>query len=343
MKKLTLVLLLVCLPLTAFALKVTSLYQVEVSIVSQTEDIKEQAIQEGFAQVLMKVSGDPNILDNPLIRANVRRADYYVQDYSFSSPSTSSSLYTIVINYSEPDVKRLLKKAGEQFWSDNRPLLLVWLAVTDQDNNTTIIDSESELNAFANMSHLGKKVGLPLIFPMMDVDDLSKVSDTDISNKSLDALNSAAQRYSPDGLLIGNVHVIDGGIDGDWELLVGDKKWDWSLTDASIEGMASGIVNIVSQTLAKYYVVKNPGNVVSFKMNIKNVTHRQDLLAVMDYIKQISSVRKVKVAQVTSDQVVLSVLSRGDVATVKNNMAINKKLIFKADESTQNKLIYEWA
>lgn len=342
MKKMLLVLLVFCWPLSSLALNVTNLYQVELSVASQTDDTKEQAIKDGFAQVLMKVSGDPKILDNPLVRVNLRRADYYVQDYSYSSASTNSSSYTIVINYSEPDVKRLLKKAGEQYWGQSRPLLLVWLAVTDENNNTQIIDSESDNTSFAKMAQIGKRIGLPLLFPLMDMDDINQISPEDINNKSLTVLNNAAKRYSPDGLLIGSVKISDGAIDGEWELIVGQNKWDWSITDTTMDSMANGIVNMVSQTLAKYYVVK-AGKTVSLNMNVDKISQRSDLLRLVSEIKQLGSVKRVAVASISGDQVVLAVLARGDLDSFEQNMAINRKLVLKSQDNLNNKLFYEWA
>lgn len=90
----------------------SNLYKAEVSLAAQTEDLKEQAVREGLLQVLRKVTNNPQIEMNRVIKASLRRADYYVQEYNYSIPTPASAEYIIHISYEKEDIDRLLKKAA---------------------------------------------------------------------------------------------------------------------------------------------------------------------------------------------------------------------------------------
>jgi uncharacterized protein len=235
----------------AWAVKVTTLYEVKIPVASQAADARADAIREGFRDVLMRVTGDQEIEKNKLIRANIERADYYVLEYSYSAPEVSSSTYTLNIKYSEPDVKRLLRKNGIKQWSSIRPLVLVWLATVNAQNNVDILGSESGSTKMEKFMRQGQRIGLPLIFPVMDMADLDKVSPENITEVSLPTIKDASKRYDPDALLIGTIESNDEeGFDGRFSLVLKNKTWDWTNTAESQDKVFAEALEHVSQTLA---------------------------------------------------------------------------------------------
>jgi hypothetical protein len=258
MKKLFAMMVLALLPWTAVqAAKVASLYEAEVAVASQADDMRAQAVQEGFLQVLIRASGDPQIDRNPLIKESLQRSDYYVQEFSYSAATVASSQYTLHVRYNEADVKRLLRRAGVVHWGENRPLLMVWLAVTNKQNDTDIIASESSGDMYSTMKQQSTQFGLPMIFPLMDVDDVNRVSVDDISNMAVSVLQDAAKRYAPDGILIGKIDESGEEVESQWELVIKQDQWNWEINDKTPEAVVSSIMDEISQTLAKHYAAKS--------------------------------------------------------------------------------------
>jgi hypothetical protein len=239
----------------ASAVTVSSLYQAEIPVASQTEDQKQQAVEQGLLQVLIKLTGNPQISSNAVIRKALAKADYFVQEYSYLAPLPDASEYLIQIRYETDDINRLLKKAGLAYWGENRPLLLVWLAVSDAgQDNTEIIANEAPGEEYSLMNQQSKKYGIPLIFPMMDMGDMNKVSASDVNDMTLTALTDASRRYSPDALLIGSLQKSKSGLQGKWLLLLNGNTLNWTINDKTTEGEMSALMNLVSQTLAKKWV-----------------------------------------------------------------------------------------
>src|SRR5579862_4592741 len=240
MKKILITLVLIFVPaFSAFAVKVSSLYRAEIPVSSQSEDEKTRAVRLGLAQVLIKLTGNPKIEDMPEIRASLEKADYYVQEFSYSSPETSSAEYLIYIHYDAADVKNLLKKAGIAYWGATRPLILVWLVVTNKGQQSEIIGNESPGVYLDEMKEQGKKFGLPLIFPMMDVADISQVTPEDVKSENLALLKEAGKRYAPAAYLIGKIEENSDGQTSEWQLILNDNTWHWTINSKSIEDIAA--------------------------------------------------------------------------------------------------------
>lgn len=256
MKKLimTAILLFIFQPMSALAVAVDNLYRIDVPVTSQSDDERAQAAKQAFAQLLMKLTGDTDIEKNPDIQDAMKRADYYVQEFSYSSPTTTSATYFIHISFDANDVKRLLKKAGISFWGEKRPLILVWLAVTNAQHAPEIIGNETPEDALESMKHASKQFGLPLIFPLMDVADMSQVSPQDVSAMTLPALMQAGKRYSPAAYLIGNIVAKeDGTYQSQWQLILKNNHWTWIISNKSKDEIIIKVLSQTSQVLSKYF------------------------------------------------------------------------------------------
>lgn len=344
MKRLLLAIFVLCFPMTqVWAVKVASLYQAELPVSTQSAEARAEATKLGFIQVLVKVTGDQQIDKNPLIIPSLERADYFVQEFSYSASTTASSQYQILINYNADDINRLLKKAGVVYWGGNRPLILVWLAFTNKKNETNIIGNEDPGDLLNAMKQESKKYGIPLIFPMMDVTEMDEVSANDIDEWSIPLLKKASKRYAPDAFLIGKIDANGDGYESEWELILGKNQWSWTVSDKTTNGVVGILLNQISQTLSKHYVIKIPNAPEWWlKLQVSNITQRDDLAQLMRYLNQLSSVLQVRLSQVAGDVVELSILVRGSLTSFQKNAGIGQRLVLKAEDKANDKLIYEW-
>jgi uncharacterized protein len=326
----------------AFAVKVSSLYQADVLVASQSAEARAEAAQQGLLKVLMKVTGDADIANNPIIRGNLARADYFIEEYSYLFPDPNSAHYIIQIHYSKNDVNRLLKRAGLSHWGENRPLILVWLVVSDAAHGTEIIGNESPGDILNTMKLQGRKFGLPLIFPAMDMTDTNMVSAEDIKVMVLPVLREAGARYAPDAYLIGKVDVDENGLKGQWQLNLGENQWNFAITGPTMDAMAQSVLSQVTDTLAKHYGVRTNEPKRWLILEIMNITERKDLVELMDYLRQLPSVQQVQLAQIAGYTVQLSVLLRGTLNNFQQSAEMGNRLILQSQGAPTGKLVYEW-
>ncbi len=86
-------------------------YQVMVPVATQSAFDQEEAVRQGLLQVLVRLTGNENIAKNRTVKKGLARAEYYVQEIYYGTPSTNAYQYPLYIRFDGPDVNRLLQQA----------------------------------------------------------------------------------------------------------------------------------------------------------------------------------------------------------------------------------------
>lgn len=332
-----------CIGTTAFAVKVPGLYTAEFPVSTQADSERVQVVKQGLVQVLVRVSGNPDIAMNPAVSDVLKRSNYYVQEYNYSLPTPTASLYDLKIHYSKDDINRLLRKANIPYLGEIRPLILVWLVAPDQHHGVEILNNASTEDLLTVMKQQAKIYGLPLIFPVMDMDEIDEVSVQDVKAGSLSTLQTASKRYAPDALLVGEVESENDTWQGHWQLILGENSWKWAVVSKTPENLFAGLFNQMSQALAKTYVVKKTKESQNWlKIEVINITDPNELNMLTRYLKQLPPVIDVQLSQVAGEDVELSVLVRGTITTFLKQAAIDHKLVLKSQNEMNDRLVYEW-
>jgi uncharacterized protein len=329
----------------AGAVRVHSIYQDEVLVASQSKADKLKAEQDALSDVFVKVSGNSHVLDNnPNLKANLPRADSYVQEYSYTSPADApkATPYTLFVRFDADAINRLLREAGTPTWGQNRPLILVWLALQSPGHPADIVDSSTDTEKLLRES--AKQRGLPMIFPMMDVTDLSLVSVSDITSKTIANLQQASQRYASNAMLIGNITQGKTDIQSHWQLVLGTDTWNWDVSGKTLPEIFSGIVDNAADALAtRYGMVMSAAIQSELTLNISGVKQHADLLALMKYLQRLSPVTDVQLRSVSGNDIVLDLSLRGSRESFIQAASISKNLLpVSAANLADGSLEYKW-
>ena len=342
----TIVLLLLSVSTTSFAVRVHSIYQDEVPVATQSKSDKLKAEQDALADVFVKVSGNSHVLDsNPNLKANLTRADTFVQEFSYTSPTDApkATPYTLFVRFDADAINRLLREAGTPTWGQNRPLILVWLALQNAGQTSAdIVDSTTDTEKILRQS--AKQRGLPMIFPMMDVTDMSLVSVSDITSKSVTNLQQASQRYASNALLIGNITQGKTEIKSHWQLVLGTDSWSWDVSGKTMAEVFSSIVDNAADALAKRYSTVTSAAIQSeLTLNISGVKQHADLLALMKYLQRLTPVSDVQLRSVSGSDIVLDLNLRGSRESFIQAASISKNLLpVSAANLADGSLEYKW-
>lgn len=359
-RSIVVLLLLWILAFPAFAVTV-NLYEVEVPVVSQTADARTEASRVGFEQILVKLTGDPGIMNVPVIKENLDKAGYFVQEYRYAQPSPNSSEYQIYIRFNADDVNRLLNQSGVTYWGANRPLVLIYLTIKKANGELEVI-GDDQSNSIANqIKGYSNKYGVPLILPVMDMEDINQFNADDISGMLMPALRTAGKRYAPDAYLVGNIQQNFGGYDSQWQLVsnTSAKQWNWTVLDRSVDKIIANVMDQVTQDLSNRHIVKHdptpevkpveqpsqpqiaPAD-IWIRLEVSHIGSRRDLHRLMRYLRRLDSIQEVQLSQVGYGSVKIAVLVRGTVDMFRQNVELGRHLILKGEYSGANILLYEW-
>ncbi|MGE0372435.1 MAG: DUF2066 domain-containing protein, partial [Gammaproteobacteria bacterium] len=201
--------------------EVEGLYETQVPVTGQREAERVDALRTAFRQVLVKVTGDRGAASHQRVQALARSPLGYVQqylyrplppDYAPAAAADTAPTQMLWVRFDAQAVDLLLQQANEPVWGRMRPSTLVWLAVDDQGRralagNDTQPDLRRELEDQAEVR------GVPLLFPLLDVEDQRRVNFADVWGGFDQEVRAASARYQSGAVLVGRVHRARSG---DW-------------------------------------------------------------------------------------------------------------------------------
>ena len=159
-----------------YAVEVDDLYQSRTAIVSQNDQVREQATVKILQQVLLKVVGNQAALANKDLSPLLNQADQFVAQYAFlRDPTHSDSGLQLQLTFNEKALNQAISARGLPIWKKSRPESVVWLVV-NAANKQKILGAEDESQtAYRLMKQTTEKRGLPIFLPLMDLQDQHQI------------------------------------------------------------------------------------------------------------------------------------------------------------------------
>lgn len=330
---------------SAQAIKVDSLYKSTVPVTSQATAERNQATQQALEQVMIKVSGNAQIINNPKLKTNLAAADSLIQQFSYTPQTTPNFPYLLEIEFDPSGVNQWLRDAGAAVWGQNRPLISTWVTYQAPGHEADIINSDATNQMGALLKQTADKRGLPLVFPVMDIQELNQINAKDILDMSVAKITEAAKRYSGDAILIGHITQTKSDISSQWKLVLGSNQWDWNLTGKTITDIISPLVNNVTNTLAtRFAVVTTQVAQKDITLQVSGVTHPRDYAQLTRYLSHVTSVSNVEITKILSgDVVILKISLRSSPESFYQALTLDKKLTPVTTTNTANTMaVYQW-
>jgi hypothetical protein len=347
-------LLLISCTSAANALVVDNLYQADVVVPSQSKEDWQKALPAALDQVATKVSGSADIKITEQMRRSLPDISTLVQSYSYSSGTGSTLLH---VQFDSHAIDNLLNRVGKPIWSNDRPLTLIWLATNMGQGQAILSNNPDDPTVMAAQSSATQR-GLPILWPEMDLQDVTQIQTNDVLNFNAVAVQKASQRYHADNILVGKItQVTAGNWQGDWLYLSSKgQSVQWTTQGADSNKVIALAIDKLGASLMGQTVatapspttvqpsVSNSGAQATLTLKIVNVDGLDDYADVMKYVRNLSSVVSVEASQVDADFVVLTVTVNGGQAALSRDIGLNQKLQPETSESPESseEIIYRW-
>lgn len=178
------------------------LYQASVPVADASEAERYPAFSKILQKVLIRISGDPKVNELTTIKSALKNAENYIEQFSYSrSPS-----FQLNAHFNPIQIDDLLKKSGQPIFNKQRPSIIIWLVVRDSDGNSHLVGSLSEDTLGQDwektLHESADTLGLPIVFPFDDVDDLSTISSNNLWSLTPETLAEASERYGTQNILL---------------------------------------------------------------------------------------------------------------------------------------------
>ncbi|HVV68302.1 MAG TPA: DUF2066 domain-containing protein [Gammaproteobacteria bacterium] len=327
-----------------------SAYQGQVAVASHSPADWNKAVAPALLQVLVRMSGNPNIGDSDRVKQGLAKADAYVQSYNYVTDSRSGSL-SLQIRFSPKAVDNLLQNVNQAYQapptqmatSQNRSLTLVWLAVQDAQGQPQIL-TDSKDATVANVQQQADKAGLSLLWPAGDLQDVSSVSASQVWQLDQGAVQQASQRYRADNILLGKIQKQpDGSSQGSWVLLSNQGNVSWQTQGNNANQAAAAVLTklagITTATNTAEPAMPASGQV---SLTVIGINGLKDYAALVNYLRNLTSVMGVDTTRMAGDSVMLAVSLRAAQSAFVNEINQGGQLT-ALNSQNQGGLTYQWA
>ena len=317
----------------AMAAQVSGLYQTEVPVTGQESGERSRALRTALARVVIKVSGQRSAPQNPQVAEALKKPSRYVQQYRYRlatndtgqvAPAPQQVLWA---QFDGKAVNRLLAEAGLNVWGRERPAALIWLAVEDRGRRRLLGSDDGGVLLDALQARAAER-GLPLILPLLDLEDQSRLRVTDVWGDFQDTVLAASGRYGSDAVLVGKAYkVLPGLWEAHWTLLEAGNVQRWvTQSDTAGSVLEEGVdqaADMLAARFARSQTDQAPG---SLELLVNDVNTLADYAKAVRYLGSLDAVRGVHVVRVTDGRVWFRLEATGGDEAVGRAIALGRTL-----------------
>ncbi|MCK4707026.1 MAG: DUF2066 domain-containing protein, partial [Gammaproteobacteria bacterium] len=146
---------------------------------------------------------------------------------------------------------------------------------------------------------------LPILFPLLDLEDRQQFGVQDIVRSNSDAIALATARYAPDATLLGQISGRAGkGWKAKWQLSFSDRIHNWTFKAGSRQDLMNQAVAKLAQTLAKEYALESVTTLdEEVLFTVDQMAQLTDHIKVQTYLKSLDAVESVRPVLIAENSV----------------------------------------
>ncbi len=305
--------------LSVKAVIVEDLYTVELPIADQTTSLRLESFSEAFRQVIVKVSGSDDALRSPAFKAPIERSARYVKQFRYINRSQpddeefdAGRLY-LRIDFDQQLIESLLREHNFPVWGRERPSSLLVVSY-DVNERIKLVSHDATPDLIEMLDEAATRHAVPVLFPLMDLQDIEMVSIGDIVSRHYDRIGTMAARYAPDALLVGQIIGRSGeGWQGDWEVRFADQIFKWRHEASSKKAVVDQVIRHLSRILALEYALEDHRRVEqALLLSVSAIDGIDHLVKVQDYLSSLNAVNSVRIATINQGVVTYRLQLRND-------------------------------
>jgi hypothetical protein len=169
---------------------------------------RQVLLNKAFATIALRVSGQTSVLQSPELKHNLEEDLLkLVQNYTYKFQE-NQQIFAVTFDY--PAVKKKLMNSGFEILPDTRPYTIAWLTLTDENQQTIVLSSDSNHSVKTILEKKSIDFGLPLILPLLDFADTTAIEVQDILDVNKVVLEAVSKKYAAQNVLVGNLSLENG-------------------------------------------------------------------------------------------------------------------------------------
>lgn len=196
------------------ALGVDNFFAEAVAVESRSADELKRAAGDALSRVLIRVSGNEQILGEPVFEAAVKDAQSHVLLYSYQDDVETGT--SVFFEFDDVFVRGLFRDHSVLYWEQRRPSVVIWLALDEPYSRRFAARSDDVELLSPSLARFAER-GVKVRFPLLDLGDSAALSVNAIWERDFDQVRRASARYGTEYALVGRwIDLSDGSKLVDW-------------------------------------------------------------------------------------------------------------------------------
>ena len=281
----------------AAAAVLSNLYETEIITQSPSPEDRNIAIKAALSAVLKRVVVLDNRGQQDVVDSVLTRAPQYVKQYQYAlqesglSVNTSSRLMRVL--FDERALVAALESGGIKIWGADRPETLLWLVI-EENGRRSFFKAEMMPELANAVSLVSKQTGLPLLYPLLDMDEQRLISVNDVLSAYPQRLLSVSERYDVVSILAGRVVKRQSCWESDWAFYFGQGIEQWTKTCGSLNDvLMTGMQGAYGRLSAHYAVSPDAQQTGLVTLAISGANGAGDMKRINRYLNSLAPVKSV--------------------------------------------------
>lgn len=255
-----------------------------------------------LTQVIQRIAGQPEVMEHPAIKDELQQAAIYIKQFEAIRNEQGSALRVTIDQHK---LAQFFRRHQLPVWGNRRPQVLIWLVQQTADGRQFVSQSDDDI--VTEIRSLARQRGIPLIWPLYDMDDLLSLSETDVWAGFWQQIRQASTRYQPD--LIAAVMLSSNQQTGTeieqlfWQLDQQQRVVRFEPTSSEQHSLLHDFVWQLSDHLAANYSVNYLDDSTPVQLRISGVQQWSDWVALQRLLESFPGVTQVDLLQRTASYV----------------------------------------
>ena len=204
------------------------------------------------------------------------------------------------VDFDPQGVDRLLAERNVPRLGRERPSILLWLALEDEDG--VRLDGDPLLEDL--ITHHARRLGLDVIRPLGDLQDLAEIEPIDVRDGFLDSAEPSARRYGAGMISMADLRAVESG----WE-----ARWFWRLegfddgmlvnADSQASAVAAGLERLLSVLADRFAVIPGRDDGGIRRVRVEGIDDETRYVEVLRYLLSLGSVDDLRLISARGRQV----------------------------------------
>ncbi|WP_456408298.1 DUF2066 domain-containing protein [Thiolapillus sp.] len=307
-----------------------SLYSVEVPIADTTPEARKASIRQAFEQVLAKASGHRNLKGRSGMKGLLKQAEDYVQQFRYRSEPAEKEgephRRWMWVAFEKSAIQKALAKLGLSVWDKGRPEVLLWLA-KDVKGRRVLLDPEKDLALVQALNVAAERRGLPLLLPLMDLEDQTAMRVSDVWTADRESIEKASARYGEQLLLAGRLRQSGGKWKAKWTLFLPNRQQEFSSVSDSMEEAVSDGIDKTMDWLADQYVPRSDSSESGqVKLRFLGIGGLRDYSRLMRLLETLDVISEFAIQESSGDQLLIQARVRGGRELLAQRLSLENDL-----------------